>query len=309
MFNFKTILLNNMKNRALFFANLKGFTLVATFFSLWLAVYFENRIEDFFAYFLILSLGILHGANDIKIAEKGATPNKKSNSLKFILSYIIFVLISALAFYWLPKLALIIFILFSAYHFGEQHWVHKVRRQSLDLKLFFLLYGLFVLSVLFYTNHTEVSLIIRNIASVDLDQQNFFALLIGISLVLALVGTKIVLNKKLNTNLIEEFFYLGVLFVVFYTASLLWAFAIYFIFWHSIPSLIDQVYFLYGNTKRENFYKYLKSSLLYWLISIIGLSILYLIFHDQEDLFLAIFFSAIAAITFPHVWIMTKLKR
>ena len=309
MFNFKTILLNKMKKNTPIITNLKSFTLIATFFSLWLSVYFENRIEDYFAYILILSLGIFHGANDLKIVEKNNQLIGKHKHFSFLLSYLSIILLTALAFYIFPSFVLAIFILCSAYHFGEQHWNHKMIKPNKTIQFFLLLYGLIILFILFYANSVEVSTIIKTITSITIHEHTFEILLITVSPIFLMLAAKLFYNKELNANFIEELFYLLVFFIVFSTASLLWGFAIYFILWHSIPSLVDQVYFLYGDHKKEDFYKYAKSSFLYWLVSIIGLLIVYWIFHDQEKTFLAIFFSSIAAITFPHVWVMSKLKR
>ncbi len=309
MFNFKTNLLNKMKNKALFFTNLKSFILIATFFSLWLAVYFEDTVEDFFAYFLILSLGILHGTNDIKLIERTSKAHKKKNSYRTLIIYVSTISISILLFYFLPIITLSLFIILSAFHFGEQHWSSKIIDKNIYAKLINLFYGMIILFMLFYTNHIEVSPIIENITGINPHKVFYKYTLAFSSLLFVIFGLVMYSKKKIKTNIIEELFYLVVFFIVFYTASLLWAFAIYFIFWHSIPSVADQVYYLYGNLKKENFYNYLKSSILYWFISIIGLSILYFLFYNEGRLFLSIFFTLIAAITFPHIWIMARFNK
>ena len=45
-----------MQNKGVDFTKLQGATLIATFFSLWLAVYFEHAVENLFAYILISSV-------------------------------------------------------------------------------------------------------------------------------------------------------------------------------------------------------------------------------------------------------------
>ena len=62
-------ILNRMKIEGDNFSKLQSGMLVATFFSLWLAVYFGNAIEEVFGYILILSFGILHGANHINLLQ------------------------------------------------------------------------------------------------------------------------------------------------------------------------------------------------------------------------------------------------
>ncbi len=309
MFNFSISLLNIMKNKSLFFNNLKSFTLVATFFSLWFAVYFKDSVEDFFAYFLIFSLGILHGANDIELIKKTSQKPRKSRFDKVLIVYVFLISLSITLFYFFPTIALFLFVFFSAYHFGEQHWNSKIRQQTIFSRLMFLFYGIVILLILFYNNNLEVSIIIENITDTYITKDFYLYSLVISSLLLIITGSIIYFDGKLKANIFEQFFYIVVFFIVFYTASLLWAFAIYFIFWHSIPSLADQVYYLYGSNKKEDFIKYLKSSLIYWFISLISLSIIYWLFQHQDRLFLSIFFTLIASITFPHVWVMSKFNK
>ncbi|WP_343912966.1 Brp/Blh family beta-carotene 15,15'-dioxygenase [Aquimarina litoralis] len=300
------ILLNKMKKYSRFFTDMRNFMLILTFFSLWIATYFREEIENLLAFILIMSIGILHGTNDIKLIEKGS---KKKVSKKILYSYLLFLLIGVLLFYFMSQFALLVFILFSAYHFGEQHWTSKFIKRSPHKPLLYIFYGMVILGVLFLSNNVEVTKIIHNITGINISK-NVYLYTSMFSFVI-FFGTLITClrMKLIRVNIWEELFYLLLFYVIFNTASLLWAFAIYFIFWHSIPSLADQVYFLYGNYKRENFIKYLKSSLLQWTLSIIGLITIFIAFQNQDRLFISIFFTSIAAITFPHVWIMSKLNK
>jgi Brp/Blh family beta-carotene 15,15'-monooxygenase len=113
-------------------------------------------------------------------------------------------------------------------------------------------------------------------------------------------------SKLFQQNLAVELLYLVVFTILFKVGSLIWAFAIYFIFWHSIPSLLDQTKFLFGVVSISNFKRYCKSAFLYWLISIVGIIILYFILKDYK-IFDSIFFSFLAAITFPHVFVIERM--
>ncbi|WP_310555632.1 Brp/Blh family beta-carotene 15,15'-dioxygenase, partial [Flavobacterium sp.] len=103
-----------------------------------------------------------------------------------------------------------------------------------------------------------------------------------------------------------EVFYLLVFTIIFLSSSLIWGFAIYFIIWHSIPSMIDQIKYLYIDVTFSNFKLYFKSAFFYWIASLFGIAILYYIFKD-EKIFNALFFSFLAAITFPHVLVILKM--
>ena len=107
-------------------------------------------------------------------------------------------------------------------------------------------------------------------------------------------------------HIIEQLFYLVLLCVIFKSSSLIWGFTIYFIFWHSIPSLNDQIKFLYGKYSFHNFKLYVKSAFLYWILSLIGITILYFVAIDLV-VFDALFFSLLASITFPHAIVILKM--
>jgi hypothetical protein len=62
--------------------------------------------------FGILTLGILHGANDIEIIAKNFKGKLNNLYLKSIFMYLAVVLLGAFFFFTLPGLALLIFVLF-----------------------------------------------------------------------------------------------------------------------------------------------------------------------------------------------------
>jgi Brp/Blh family beta-carotene 15,15'-monooxygenase len=112
-------------------------------------------------------------------------------------------------------------------------------------------------------------------------------------------------NKE---SIFIELFYLLVFAILFKVSSLIWGFALYFIFWHSIPSILDQMLFLYGHTSGNAFKRYFKSAAVYWFVSLVGITVIYFIFRDLK-LFDALFFSFLASITFPHVLVIEKMFR
>ena len=47
--------------------NYQNFKIYFTFLMIWISVQFGNVVEDFIGYLLVISIGILHGANDLLI--------------------------------------------------------------------------------------------------------------------------------------------------------------------------------------------------------------------------------------------------
>ena len=47
--------------------NYQNFKIYFTFLMIWISIQFGNVVEDFIGYLLVISIGILHGANDLLI--------------------------------------------------------------------------------------------------------------------------------------------------------------------------------------------------------------------------------------------------
>ncbi len=286
----------------------RAIAIVSTIFLLWISTFVQQELESLLAYVFIFSFGILHGSNDIALLEVRENKKKSWSYLKILTSYLFFIGLTAVLFYVLPVIGLLVFILLSAYHFGEEHWRDKLNDSSFLGRIFYMLYGLLVLFFLFQAHSTEVIGLIDSIAGVGISE-GVFQWMPFILLSLAMFYSFFFL-KALRTLIFnsKDLLYLIVFFVVFNATSLLWAFAIYFIIWHALPSLMAQVSYLYGDISQLNMLRYLRSSIGYWAISLVGIYGIYWFFSLDETNFLPIFFPILAALTFPHVLVMTKIS-
>ena len=115
--------------------------------------------------------------------------------------------------------------------------------------------------------------------------------------------------KKIKNQLINQIIMYQLIVILSYKLSLFNAFAIYFVFFHSIPSIFEQTKFLYGSYNFSYFKNYLFTAFPYWVFAIIGLFLFYLFFSENLSFSLDIFFSFLAAITFPHVIVIYKMKK
>ena len=283
-------------------------SILSSFLGLWITSFLNNQFQIIIGFILIFSFGILHGANDLVVLEKLNASKKSISFIKLILSYIVAVLLSAFLFVKVPWLALFLFILVSGYHFGEQHWQNLEEFSQKWLKYIFQFnYGIFILLLLFVFHVKEVEQIIFSIIKIDIHFIKILSLLeisgFIVSLFFVYYSYK---SVEFRNKIAEELLYLLVFSILFKVGSLIWGFALYFIFWHSLPSLNDQIKFLYGSYSFNNFKLYLKSAFVYWLISLLGIVILYLIFKNNT-IFDALFFSFLAAITFPHAFVILKM--
>lgn len=288
---------------------LEKISVFVSFLGLWLTSYLSNENQEILGFILIFTFGILHGANDLVLISQ-LKNRKKSKFIITLLSYVAIVLISVLFFTQIPTLALILFIIVSSYHFGEQHW-QSILKDSTNfiIKLFQFNYGLLILLLLFYFNKHDVIKIVNKITN-SIITENEISVALFSTIALFLVSTTLLfrISESFKRNAIEQLFYLLLLCIIFKVSSLIWGFTIYFIFWHSIPSLNDQIKFLYGNYTFSNFKKYFKSAFVYWITCLLGISVLYMISKDWI-IFDALFFSFLASITFPHAIVIVKMYK
>ena len=264
----------------------------------------EEYYLNLIGFFGILSFGIVHGANDLILLKK----SKNNLSFKSLfITYLTMVILSGCFFYLIPTFAIIFFILFSAYHFGEQQWTMLYKSSSTKIKLFYFFYGLLLFLTLFTLNHNYVSEIIFDITGFSISKKILISFL-TLSAIGAIINLFMSFNE-LKTQLTQQVFFIIILSALFFSSSLIWSFAVYFVIWHSIPSIIEQSKFIYGTSTKNTFIKYLKDASIYWVISIIGLFIAYYALKDQQNLLISIFFSFLAAITFPHTLVIFKIKK
>ena len=274
--------------------------LILSVFAVFFCVFTPILVQDAVAIIGILTFGILHGANDLKIISQKTSHSAQSDRMKSFGLYVGVVFLGILLFFYLPRFALLIFVAVSCYHFGEQHW--SERTQTTFLKPWiFSTYGILIFSMLFALQYHPSSEVITQITSVVVPHYFFW-----VGLILSLIGLVLllVIEKVKKQTLLIELFLLIILGLLFWNASLLFAFGFYFVIWHSIPSLSSQLNYIYGDTKKSNLILYIKSAWLYWLGALSGLFLFFYYVEVEEAELLSLFFSFLAAITFPHAIVM-----
>ncbi len=269
-------------------------------------IFLSTVNQSIISFVLILTFGLIHGANDIQLIQKKTLNYDVKFFIYSVLLYVSIVILGILIFFYIPKFALIFFVLFSSFHFGEQHLgTHTVDLKKIIIRgLLYTSYGSLILGLLFSLQWLETHVIIYEISSLFISKK-FMEYYFYLSFLIFF--TISILYNSLRKILLIETILIIFLGFFFSRAPLLLSFSTYFVFWHSIPSILDQLNFLYD---KDNFrkMKYLFSSLPYWIMSLLGLFAFYFYFHTKPETFLPLFFSFLAAITFPHTIVMGWLK-
>jgi Brp/Blh family beta-carotene 15,15'-monooxygenase len=187
----------------------------------------------------IVLTGIPHGALDHLVDEQNKKLSGQRFTLwKFLLAYLTRMLCFAFIWYLSPAFALLIFLLISAFHFGETDLCEKDHRPVTILLSF--IYGTGLLFFLLFAHWDQVDSILQSIPDfaipftvLQLAQEPqpllFILTALQLSMILFLRGTW----KEKSLLIIRTLLML----VLLYVLPLLLAFTFYFGSWHSIRSL------------------------------------------------------------------------
>ena len=281
---------------------------VATFFII-LSCLFSVNYQDMFGFSLILSIGLIHGANDLLIIKRNTSSDTNFSQFKSFIKYFGIVLAGLIFFYFFPSFALISFILVSIYHFGEQH----IEAIPLDKNLknsrryiSIISHGILLFTIIFM-NNTKV--VVDVFLSFNIVFLNYNFLIIILIITSILYASILIIKKDLQPFLISEILFFGLFYFLSVTSSLILCFSVYFIFFHSILSIKDQVKYIYGSNNSKSLKRYIKNSLPYFILALIFLILFYIYTEIDNNDLLPIIFTFLAAITFPHVLVIEKMYR
>ena len=283
------------------------FTIFLTISFIVVGLLLNKVLADAFGLFLIFSAGLIHGANDIRLLQKKYKNTQFRFFLLLILVYIGVVFLGAILFFHLPNFGLFFFILFSGFHFGQQHWDSFLKQKPsspLLKQLGYTFYGLLVFGLLFSSQVLEVDGLIEQLSGTHFAVDTYYIATLVLAVVFSILAFFLSVSGMVY---LKEILALALLAVLFATTSLLFSFAVYFVFWHSIPSIQDQLMYLDGEINRKTIKGYIRSSLVYWLLSLMGLTAAYFFFDVNATYFIPLFFTFLAAITFPHTVVIGML--
>jgi Brp/Blh family beta-carotene 15,15'-monooxygenase len=199
----------------------------------------------------LLFLGIPHGAIDNVLYIR----DKNISNFKFIGIYL--VIIAANVGLWLvtPVLAYVLFLVLSAYHFGQSQFSHYFKSQPPLTKALFSLWGLAILSALVYFNLEEIYSVMANssefnqfsVVHGELFMMYFFAAAF-IGTIGILIYQSIVKVISIET-LMMELLVLSLILICFYLMPLLIGFTLYFVILHSFKVLREEFNYLKSEQK------------------------------------------------------------
>ena len=274
----------------------------------------NNSTQISFLIFVLILFGVPHGALDLYIDQH--LHKSDSNQKIFLLKYIANIIGYALVWYFFPIAALIIFILITAFHFGEIDWLGKT--EKFIHKMAYSIIGLLWILLLLSKNiNFALQIFIRMERSVFNENQWIaFAHKIYPLTLVGLVVIYFILfffkeyffsnNKYYYYSLIQQ-----ITLIIFAFYMPLWlCFAFYFGFWHSLLSF-DKIRITFNMPNDFNGWKSLlikaaPFSIMAWF-GFVYITFLTLNSKDASGIFTLLFIS-LSVLALPHLQIFTKIK-
>ncbi|MBT3684665.1 MAG: beta-carotene 15,15'-dioxygenase, Brp/Blh family [Cryomorphaceae bacterium] len=266
---------------------------------------YENRL----GFILILSIGVVHGANDLLIIKKYSKKEPKRSEALYFFYYLTIVFLGFVFFYVFPSIALLTFVIVSIYHFGEQHWEVNLSKSdyvNLNKIFLFIFHGIIFFTIIFMNN---LKIVNEVLSSFNINPLENYYLVLALIVFSILYFLFLLYLKNLRKYLFSEGIFFSLLFLLTINTTLIFGFAIYFIFFHSLLSIKDQIKFIYDDDNPKNLKKYIITSMPYFILALTFLLIFYIVVDLETINLLPIIFTFLAAITFPHVLVIEKMYR
>ena len=274
-------------------------------------------ISPLICLFLILSIGVSHGALDNLKGRKLFQIFGISNFFIFYFSYILISLIVIVLWIIVPTISLMIFLILASHHFGKEDTQFLMSENSYLNQLLFFLKGSLIIFAPMYFHFDETisifkSLLIDNEAffeSLNLIETNKI-LLYGI--IVSTLSSVLLFTKNFELKKFTIFFdYFSILIINYYFSPLV-AFTLYFCFLHSVRHSISLISELDENSLANGLKIFIKKALpLTILTATFCFLSLYLLnnTYNFDGSILKIIFIGLASLTFPHILLEYILEK
>ena len=261
----------------------------------------DNRLL-ILSLFLILSLGISHGALDHLKGQKLIKLLKYKSIISFYILYIFIGFSIIILWFLFPKFLLLTFLIVASFHFGKEDSEFIHYKQNQDLVYFFKGSIVITAPLLF---HKDETLEIFNYLNFDISQN----LLISDEFLYLIIITSfftniyIAFNKHIDIKSLLIMDFVSILLLNYFLNPIL-AFTIYFCFLHSVRHSFK----LSNELNKKNFFKGFKAFTIKALPLTILTTVLFLIsllflnnYYFLDSAISKVIFIGLASLTFPHI--------
>ncbi|NBO58955.1 MAG: hypothetical protein EBU73_08505 [Chitinophagia bacterium] len=265
--------------------------------------------------FSMILFGVPHGALDLYIEGKTMQSGDiKGNTV--LLKYLLNILAYALLWYFFPLISLILFIIITAYHFGEIDWIGK--SDHLIHKVFYFFLGMCWILYFLSVNVQSALKIFLYVGESSVSQEQWVA----VAKFLSPITLGIIIVFYLTLFIYRKYFYfrsshyyysvlqLVVLLLICHYSTLWIGFGFYFGLWHSILSF-DKIRLNFNMPNSSvSWMKLLKQAMPFSIMAWIGMLFIMFMFYSSKNAtsLVTLLFITLSVLTLPHLQVFTKLK-
>ena len=278
-----------------------------------------NNTTNVICLFLILTIGISHGALDHLKGQKILKVFKIDNPLLFYIAYILIGFLIIFLWFLFPTFTLVFFLIVASFHFGKEDTEFLFKEKKIWYNLIYLTKGLLIIYApllwhnketidIFLTLGADYSFINHFVRLEGYLSGLFWVIFIGYMVFLF----ELIKNHKSDEDpsiFIADFIPIILLNMTF---SPLIAFTLYFCFIHSFKHSVS----LINELDNENFgagaKKFIKKAapltIITGIMFLISLGIL-TNYYVLNDAILKVIFIGLASLTFPHILLEYLLEK
>jgi Brp/Blh family beta-carotene 15,15'-monooxygenase len=264
----------------------------------------------------IVLVGVPHGAADLLVSTQQARDaGKVFHAPMFLLGYVGRLLLFGAVLYFFPVVGSTLFVLFSAYHFGETD-LARLRTETFLGKAVVLNYGLVILGIILLGHAEEVRPIVA-VLDASPEQAGWLEwvirsklLLLGASMVLFFGSAfaYFVLNPSSRVDGGDFIARFALHALLLHFLPLVLGFTFYFIVWHSVLSLSNILSYL----RKDGLFStkvILGRIVFYSALALAGMALLAacgFVYLSTEVLMISVI-AGLAVLTAPHMGVMHEM--
>ena len=253
--------------------------------------------------FLILILGISHGALDNIKGKKLLKLFGYKSTISFYFAYILISFLIIIFWMIFPNIVLFLFLIVASYHFGKEDTVFSFKKRFLISECLFFLKGSSVIVAPLLLQRSATNEIFKilnfNVFESTVFNNQFLIILLCLSFLSSLY-----ISKKKSSNIKGIMFmdFSSLIILNFFLTPIL-AFTLYFCFLHSIRHSITLIFEL-DKSFKSGVKKFINRAIPLTAVTgvIFILAIFFLNnFYKLDEAIYKVIFIGLASLTFPHI--------
>ncbi len=291
-----------------------GLTVLAILSGLAIPKQWTEMYLVLFGVVLILA-GVPHGASDYLLFRQLSSIRGGAFQVwRFFTSYLVLIVAYLMLWWLMPIVAFLLFLILSAYHFGQSNWPHIHFSDKFSERLTMFLWGAAVIGIPVLLHFDQASTIVLEMTGMrpfindTFRAALIFLLLFGCTANMLHLHHQGVISKQVFVREMRNFL---LLMLLFFTTPLLVGFGVYFVLWHSLGSMLDQISVLRSIRPGFGIKNYLLAAIPLSIVAFAGLGLLYFFLGDyfDEGQNLGVLFLFVSVITVPHAFLMEWLYK